>query len=217
MTWFGSETIILRVSGCRAWTVHTHSPAEATVCKATGEPARQLITESYNIPSDSQASTCMCATSAGQMCEPFRPTVCSSTCTARPIPLKLRSTCPARRVLLDGVYRLPRLGCLSGRPAGIWPIHTTAGDGSSAGGKQADRNHRGRSAGREQRRRTRARARRGVAQINLLGWSWGTSIMGTYAAAHSGKLKNWCSTLHYGCVRARLWSEAMVHSGPIAR
>jgi len=30
-------------------------PAEAaTVCKATGQPARQLVTESYNIPSDSQ-------------------------------------------------------------------------------------------------------------------------------------------------------------------
>jgi len=32
-------------------------------------------------------------------------------------------------------------------------------------------------------------ARRSVSQLNLLGWSWGTSIMGTYAAANPGKVK----------------------------
>ncbi|HKQ26041.1 MAG TPA: alpha/beta fold hydrolase [Burkholderiales bacterium] len=33
------------------------------------------------------------------------------------------------------------------------------------------------------------RRRRGVEKINLLGWSWGTSIMGAYAAANSDKVK----------------------------
>jgi pimeloyl-ACP methyl ester carboxylesterase len=33
------------------------------------------------------------------------------------------------------------------------------------------------------------RKRRGVEKINLLGWSWGTSIMGAYAAANSDKVK----------------------------
>jgi pimeloyl-ACP methyl ester carboxylesterase len=32
------------------------------------------------------------------------------------------------------------------------------------------------------------RKRRGVAKISLLGWSWGTSIMGAYAAANSDKI-----------------------------
>jgi len=32
------------------------------------------------------------------------------------------------------------------------------------------------------------RKRRGVAKISLLGWSWGTSIMGAYAAANSDKV-----------------------------
>ncbi len=32
------------------------------------------------------------------------------------------------------------------------------------------------------------RKRRGVAKINLLGWSWGTSIMGAYAAANNEKV-----------------------------
>lgn len=32
------------------------------------------------------------------------------------------------------------------------------------------------------------RKRRGVAKINLLGWSWGTSIMGAYAAANNDKI-----------------------------
>jgi pimeloyl-ACP methyl ester carboxylesterase len=32
------------------------------------------------------------------------------------------------------------------------------------------------------------RKRRGVAKINLLGWSWGTSIMGAYAAANNDKV-----------------------------
>lgn len=31
-------------------------------------------------------------------------------------------------------------------------------------------------------------ARRGVKKLNLLGWSWGTAIMGGYAAAHPGKV-----------------------------
>ena len=33
------------------------------------------------------------------------------------------------------------------------------------------------------------RKRRGVEKISLLGWSWGTSIMGAYAAANSDKVK----------------------------
>ena len=32
------------------------------------------------------------------------------------------------------------------------------------------------------------RQRRGVAKINVLGWSWGTSIMGAYAAANNAKV-----------------------------
>ena len=31
--------------------------------------------------------------------------------------------------------------------------------------------------------------RRGVARINLMGWSWGTSIMGLYASTHNGKVE----------------------------
>src|SRR4029450_4514924 len=32
-------------------------------------------------------------------------------------------------------------------------------------------------------------ARRGVTQLNLMGWSWGTAIMGRYATQNSGKVK----------------------------
>jgi pimeloyl-ACP methyl ester carboxylesterase len=31
-------------------------------------------------------------------------------------------------------------------------------------------------------------ARRGVAQVNLMGWSWGTSIMGLYTSTHNAKV-----------------------------
>jgi pimeloyl-ACP methyl ester carboxylesterase len=162
--------------------------AEAIVCNATGPSARQLITESYRIPSDS-------------------PGIDLYVRNKRPADMR---TFPAERILLyvhgatypsetafdlplDGLSWMDYIAChgwdvylvdlrgygqsarppeMAAPPAENKPIVTTdvaVRDVSSAV--------------------EHILARRGVAQINLLGWSWGTSIMGTYAATNPTKVK----------------------------
>ncbi|HMK69618.1 MAG TPA: alpha/beta fold hydrolase [Xanthobacteraceae bacterium] len=41
-------------------------------------------------------------------------------------------------------------------------------------------------------------ARRGVAKISLMGWSWGTAIMGIYTTRHNDKVDRLCCTRRYG-------------------
>src|SRR5208282_3765045 len=78
-------------------------------------------------------------------------------------------------------------GRLSGRCAGLWRLDPATRDGKAAVGEQALRRYRYR------RERCRVGGRlhcgkRGVAKINLMGWSWGTAIMGVYTAQHNDKV-----------------------------
>jgi len=164
-------------------------PAEAaTVCKAMGQPARQVVSESYNIPSDSQGIDLYVRNKHPADVQTF---------SANRVLLYVHgATYPSETAFdlpLDGFSWMDYIACqgwdvylvdlrgygqstrppeMAAPPAESRPIVTTevaVRDVSSAV--------------------EHVLARRGVAQINLLGWSWGTSIMGTYAATHSGKVQ----------------------------
>jgi pimeloyl-ACP methyl ester carboxylesterase len=163
-------------------------PAEATVCKATGQPARQLITESYSIPSDSPGIDLYVRNK--------RPADMRTFASGRILLYVHGATYPSETAFdlpLDGLSWMDYIACqgwdvylvdlrgygqstrppeMAAPPADNKPVVTTevaVRDVSSAV--------------------EHVLARRGVTQINLLGWSWGTSIMGTYAATNAGKVK----------------------------
>ena len=163
-------------------------PAEATVCKAIGESARQLIIESYNIPSDSPGIELYVRNK--------RPADVRSFSADRVLLYVHGATYPSETAFdlpLDGFSWMDYIACQG------WDVYLVdlRGYGQSTrppemAAPSAENNPivttevavRDVSSAVEH-----VLARRGVAQINLLGWSWGTSIMGAYAATHSGKVQ----------------------------
>jgi pimeloyl-ACP methyl ester carboxylesterase len=162
--------------------------ADAIVCKPTGQSARQLITESYNIPSDSPGIDLYVRNK--------RPADIRAFPAERILLYVHGATYPSETAFdlpLDGLSWMDYIACqgwdvylvdlrgygqstrppeMAAPPAENKPIVTTdvaVRDVNSAV--------------------EHVLARRSVAQINLLGWSWGTSILGTYAATSPGKVK----------------------------
>src|SRR5262245_4270667 len=71
-------------------------------------------------------------------------------------------------------------------PCGCRMVRTTR-DGKAGVGEQAHRRY-GYCGERCRFRDQPHPAKRGVAKINLMGWSWGTAIMGMYTAEHNDKV-----------------------------
>jgi pimeloyl-ACP methyl ester carboxylesterase len=60
--------------------------------------------------------------------------------------------------------------------------------------------------------------RRNIPRLNLLGWSWGTSLMATYTTQNAARLSASCSTRRRGSGRRRRWCRpAPARSAPTER
>ena len=61
-------------------------------------------------------------------------------------------------------------------------------------------------------------ARRNIPRLNLLGWSWGTTLMATYTTQNPPRSSGWRSTRRSGSGRPPRWCRpAPARSAPIAR
>ena len=165
--------------------------------------AAQIATEEFMVPSKDPGIEIFVRNKRPEGCAAFSPGPhprCS--CTARPTrPYRLRPA--ARRAVLDGLHRRPRLRCLVHGHPRLWPQHPPARDGAAAGGE-----HRRWSRGDDGGGRIGAvdgfiRQRRGLPRVDLLGWSWGTALMARYAADNPPWSSAWCSMRRNGCARAR--------------
>src|SRR4029077_5687537 len=157
-------------------------PAEAaTVCKAMGQPARQVVTESYNIPSDSQGIDLYVRNKHPADVQTF---------SANRVLLYVHGpTYPSETAFdlpLDGFSWMDYIACqgwdvylvdLRGYGQSTRPLEMAAPPAENRPIVPTEVAVRDVSSAVEH-----VLTRRGIAQINLLGWSWGTSIMGTYAA-----------------------------------
>ena len=95
----------------------------------------------------------------------------------------------ARWPVVDGLHRGARLRRLSPRPSRLRQIDPAEGDVASRPRQSADR----------ARRRPRCKdigavvdfilKRRNIPRLNLLGWSWGTTLMATYTTQNPDKVE----------------------------
>src|SRR6266516_3535141 len=93
----------------------------------------------------------------------------------------------AQRPVDDGLHREARLGRVSGGREGIRRLDASPGDGQASSGEQADRRHAGCGEGCRRSGRSHPAETQGL-KINLMGWSWGTAIMGMYTSEHNDKV-----------------------------
>ena len=101
-----------------------------------------------------------------------------AVCAWRDLSVRNRIRSADRRRLDDGSDRGARLRRLSGRYQGLWPLDPAAGNERSRR-KPTSRSSRPKSpCATSARRSITSCKRRGVAKINLMGWSWGTAIAG---------------------------------------
>jgi pimeloyl-ACP methyl ester carboxylesterase len=162
--------------------------AETNACLAMGQPARELITESYHVASDT--------TGIELYVRNKRPADMQAFPAERILLYVHGATYPAETAFdlrLNGLSWMDYIAChgwdvylvdlrgygqstrppeMAAPPTENKPIVTT---NVAVRDVRSVVEH--------------ILARRGVAQINLLGWSWGTSIMGTYAASNPSKVK----------------------------
>ena len=62
------------------------------------------------------------------------------------------------------------------------------------------------------------RTRRNIPRVNLIGWSWGTTLMATYTTQNPARSSGWCSTLRRGSAPRLRWCRpGPARSAPIAR